>query len=89
MLHVVFYSLSTIPGTAVINGDFTAHSAQIRFAPGDAEAKLVRIPLVNDNRTEGDEQFSVSLSTTDSDVNIVNNPATVTIVDDDGILNSL
>ncbi|XP_028394545.1 uncharacterized protein LOC114518753 [Dendronephthya gigantea] len=76
-------SLSTSSGTALAGADFTTHSQQLTFSPGNAGSQLVRIPLVDNLRVEGDEQFFVSLSTTDPDVNIVNSPATVTIVDDD------
>ena len=80
-------SFGTIPGTAAAGADFTTHTEQLTFSPGDADPKIVRVPLVDNNRVEGDEEFSVLLSTSDSDVNIVNSPATVRIVDDDGTLN--
>jgi hypothetical protein len=81
------YSFGTISGTAAAGADFTTHTEQLTFSPGGADPKIVRVPLVDNNRVEGDEEFSVLLSTSDSDVNIVNSPATVRIVDDDGTLN--
>ena len=83
MIYVIF-SGGTIPGTAGIGADFTTVNEHLMFAPGNAGPKLVRIPIVDNNRTEADEEFSVVLSTADPDVNIVNSPATVRIVDDDG-----
>ena len=88
ILMYAISSLVTNSGTAIAGADFTSHSTQLTFSPGNAGPKLVQIPLIDNNRVEGDEQFSVLLSTTDSDVNIVNSPATVTIIDDDGRLNS-
>ena len=86
MIHAIC-SFGTSPGTAADGADFTTHTEQLTFSPGDADPKIVRVPLVDNNRVEGDEEFSVLLSTSDSDVNIVNSPATVRIVDDDGTLN--
>ena len=79
------YSLSTSPGTALAGADFTTYTQQLTFSSGNADPQLVRIPLVDNSHVENDEQFFVSLSTTDPDVNIVNNSATVTIADDDGM----
>lgn len=75
----------TSPGTALAGADFTTHTQQLTFSPGNADPQLVRIPLVDNNRVEEEEQFSVLLSTTDSDVNIINSPATVIIQDNDGM----
>ena len=41
---------------------------------------------MNDGDKESVETFTASLSTTDSDVNIVNGTATITIIDNDGRL---
>ena len=48
--------------------------------------KFYGIPIVNDIDKEPVETFTASLSTTDSDVNIVNGTVTITIIDDDGRL---
>ena len=80
----VIFSATTTPGTAGIGADFTTVNEQLIFAPGNAGPKIVRIPIVDNNRIEADEEFSVVLSTVDPDVNVVNSPATVRIVDDDG-----
>ena len=78
------FSATTVPGTAGIGADFASRTEQLIFSPGNAGPKILRIPLVDNNRTEDDEEFSVLLSTADPDVNIINSPATVRIVDDDG-----
>lgn len=54
----------------------------ITFQPGGTEA-CYEIPIVNDHEHESSEKFTASLSTTDSDVNIVNSNVTITITDDD------
>ena len=80
--------MSTISGTALPGADYTTHNAQLTFSPGSAGPKLVQIPLVDNDRVEDDEHFNVSLTTTDPDVNILNSPATIRIIDDDGRANS-
>ena len=45
-----------------------------------------RVPIVDDTNIEDTEMFTASLSTTESNVNIVDDTATVTILDDDSEL---
>jgi hypothetical protein len=59
---------------------------QKAFLPG-SNIQL-NITLVDDNVAEADEQFSVTISSTDLNVTIVNGTANVTIVDNDGTLNA-
>ena len=56
----------------------------LTFSPGVNESCTTIIPIVDDTVLENDEVFSVTLSTTDSDVSIDPSSATVTIVDNDG-----
>ena len=44
--------------------------------------------MLDDALTEGDERFFVSVSSTNQNVKIVNGTATITIVDNDGMLNT-
>ena len=75
---------TTADGTATAAGeDYTPDAGTLLFAPGETE-KVVVIPVIGDNATEGDETFDVDLSTP---VNATLGNATdvVTIVDNDPI----
>ena len=63
--------------------DYTATTEQLAFT-SDNQQQCVDIPIVNDTRTEGAEQFFVRLST--SEVRVILDPlvTTVHIMDDDG-----
>ena len=62
-------------------------SVELTFSES-VNQSCVRIPIQNDNRVEDQEEFTVTLNSTDTDV-IVGSPSTVTIVDDDGEDNHL
>lgn len=51
----------TTNGSAVAPADYGAVSQRIDFADGET-IRLVRIPIVTDNLTEGQEQFQIALS---------------------------
>jgi hypothetical protein len=70
-------------GTATAGDDYTPDAGTLLFAPGETE-KVVVIPVIGDNATEGDETFDVDISTP---VNATLGNATdvVTIVDNDPI----
>lgn len=59
--------------------------SEVTFLPGETEA-IYPVPIVNDNSIESTETFTVSLSTNDSFVNIVDDAAFVTILDEDSKL---
>lgn len=54
----------------------------VTFQSGTREV-LYGIPIVNDDDNESPEMFTTSLATMDPNVNIVDDGATVTIIDDD------
>ena len=56
-------------------------SVELTFSES-VNQSCVRIPIQNDNRVEDQEEFTVTLNSTDTDV-IVGPPSTVTVVDDD------
>ena len=60
----------------------------VTFQPGTTEV-LYGISIVNDDNNESPETFTASLSTTDPNVNIIDGGATVTIIDDEGMLFSI
>ena len=75
---------TTADGTATATGDdYTPGAGTLVFAPGESN-KVVVIPVIGDNNTEGDETFDVDLS---APVNATLGNATdaVTIVDNDPI----
>ena len=56
----------------------------LTFPPGGDDVIEVSIPLINDTVNEPRENFFATLFTSDPNVVIVEDTATVTIVDDDG-----
>ena len=64
--------------------DYTSVENVLTFSPGVNESCTTIIPIVDDSVLESDEVFSVTLSTTDSDVSLDPASATVTILDNDG-----
>lgn len=62
-------------------------SATITFESGVTNnTQCVDIFIMNDTSLESSEIFSVILSSSDPDVDIVNEVATIVIIDDDGML---
>ena len=47
-------------------------------------AECVNISIVDDGALEGDQHFSLALSTTDTDVVVAGNVTLITITDNDG-----
>ena len=74
---------TTADGTATAGDDYTPDAGTLLFAPGETE-KVVVIPVVGDNATEGDETFDVDLSAP-SNAALGNATDVVTIVDNDPI----
>ena len=60
--------------------DYTSISM---FDPGSTMA-TVRIPIIDNIVMESDEVFTATVSTTDPNVIIINDTATITILDNDG-----
>jgi Calx-beta domain/Peptidase_C39 like family len=52
---------ATSDGTATAGSDYTATSGTLTFAPGDT-SKTISVPITNDSSVEGDETFTVTLS---------------------------
>ena len=80
-LNLLSLTLSSTAGS-----DYTQPGVStVTFGPGQTSASY-SVPIVDDSNIEDTETFTAILSTTDSDVNIGDNTATVTILDDDGEL---
>tara|TARA_R110002111_G_scaffold257026_1_gene324949 strand:- start:92664 stop:99785 length:7122 start_codon:yes stop_codon:yes gene_type:complete len=71
--------------SALDTSDYVPTSGTLVFAPG-VLTKTIAIPLVNSDQVEGDETFSLNLSNLQTGgylLQIDNNPAIITIRDDD------
>ncbi len=69
-------------GTARSRSDYTAVSGALSWAAGDASAKSIVVPIVNDRFKEKSETFSLRLSSAVGAI-LGTSTATVTIVDND------
>ncbi len=73
----------TIAGTTTV-GDFASTSGQLHWADGDDDAKTIRVPITDDNESEGEESFRLRLFDA-TGVDAPAEPLTITIVDDDAL----
>ena len=92
LTFVRLFRIAIASGTAREGQDFILKNDSkllvegINFFPGN-KIKL-NITLLDDALTEPDERFYVVVSSTNQNVTIVNGTATVTIVANDGMLNT-
>lgn len=63
--------------------DFVATSGELIWLNGDTSEKTISIPIVNDARTEVEENFTIELSEVSGGTLGVADTATITIVNDD------
>ena len=73
---------ATSDGTAATPDDYTAVSGTLTFAPGDV-SETFDVPISDDALDEDDETVTLDLSNADNATIGPNDPATLTIVDDD------
>ena len=73
---------ATSDGTATAPSDYTTTSGTLTFAPTET-SKTFTVPIIQDTVYEGNETFTVTLSTPVGATLGAPNPATVTIIDDD------
>jgi hypothetical protein len=66
--------------------DYTSISEVKTFSSGspDSAARCVNIPILDDGALEGNETFTLTLTTSDPDVMLGNNVTTITIIDNEG-----
>ena len=86
-LHIFceFYSI-TVSGSATETTDYTISTKVFLYQPSDPSTKEVTISTVDDQRLEGLETITLTLSSTNLHVTPVNIPSTtITIVDNDGL----
>ena len=86
----ILLSLSTRDETASqLNGDYQQSNAALVFNPGDPLQRDVPIQILEDTIIENTERLLVELTSTDPDVIFSNgNTASISILDDDGMLSS-
>jgi hypothetical protein len=78
----VSYAMSS--GTATANADFTPSSGTLNWGANDSTPRTIAIPIVNDAIAEGNETFTVALSSPSGAALGAIVGTTVTILDDDG-----
>ena len=77
-------TFATIGGTAVADNDFEPVNVTVFFDDGDAEPRVVEIPIVEDSIAEGNETVELELSQPGGCVQLgPQSTAILTIVDDD------
>lgn len=74
---------SSADGTATAGSDYTATSGTINWGAGDATAKPITVPILNDSAVEGSETFKVNLTSAVGATLGANKAVTVTITDND------
>jgi hypothetical protein len=81
----VTVNYATSNGTATAGEDYTAVGDTLTFDPGTTELTF-SVPLIDDVSPESSETAVLALSgANNATLGTVNNPATLTIIDDDGI----
>ena len=77
---------ATSSGSATTGVDFTEATGTLTFAPGKALIDTVKVAILNDDISEGDETFMLTLSNQSDNAEIGTGTATAegTINDDDG-----
>ena len=68
---------------SVAGFDYTSTTMDVTFVPGSTMA-TVSVPIIDDIEKEFDEDFTVTVSSTDPNVLIKNDTATVFILDNEG-----
>ena len=81
----IVLQLAAVPATAAAPEDFTAPSPEVELLPGQSEV-LVRVGVTEDGRLEGTETFNLTLSSSQDGVSVQPASATVTILDNDGVV---
>ena len=76
--------VTTLSGTATVGSDYTSVTGTLEFAPGEV-VQTFTVPIVDDSEMyEGSETVVLELSNaSEADLGTDNNPATLTILDND------
>jgi hypothetical protein len=76
-------NFSTAGMSASAGADFIAQSGTLNWAAGDSATKTIAVPIIGDALIEGDETFSITLSSPTGASLGATTVMTITIVDDD------
>jgi len=80
----ISFQISTSDGTATAGQDYSAMSQTINWTAGDASSRSLSIPIIDDQEFEGNENFSISISSVSSGATLGSASSyTVTITDDE------
>ena len=79
----VSVNYATSAGTATSGADFTAANGTLNWATGDAAAKTITVPIIDDALVEGNETFTVTLGSVTGGASLGTATMTVTIIDND------
>lgn len=74
---------ATADGTANAGSDYTTTTGTLSFTAGGAETQTIDVPIIGDNRVEGDETFTLSLSNATGTAQIGSGVGIGTITDND------
>lgn len=77
----VTVDFATIDGTATAGEDYVADEGSLTFTPNGPLTQSIIVQIINDDVTEADEAFGLTL--TSEDAELVSSEATATILNDD------
>ena len=80
-IHSLQLSLLAVEILDYASGNFTE---TFQSGSTDNATECVNISIMNDSALEGDQDFTLILSTSDTNVHIARNTTIITIIDDDG-----
>ena len=78
LTQVTTVQYSTANGTATAGQDYSEISGTITF-PSNSTSQTISIPIINDNSPEGDETFTVTLTSVSSDA-VLQSPTVATVI---------
>jgi len=78
---VVSVDYTTLDETALAGSDYQAKSGTLVWADGDTSHKIIRVPILADEVTEGEETLKVVLSNPTGKATLASEQATLTIID--------
>ena len=86
-MYPVQYNAVVNLSSAVEHSDYTSISSDIVFLSGSTNStpECVNINITDDAALEGNQTFTVTLTTSDPDVLLGNDMTVITIEDNDGI----
>ncbi len=82
----VSVNFATGTGTALADSDYTTQAGTLNWAAGDATARVITVPILEDAQYEGTESFTVTLSAPGGGAALASpSTATVSITENDAV----